>query len=239
MKDFRPDDWQGVRIPKKYKRPLFGVVSADTKKLPPRSWITSAHVCTSQGNDPACVGFGTANWVEHMLGDQLPKAKQIDGRAIWYRARQLFYQNFQGGLTLEEGVAAAVEMGILPPNSKAREIAGWAAINAQLEKSPLIQAHLAHEGWNQPDSKSGCLDHSKNPTSNTGGHCTLMIGMGYQMESDKVFTYSQNSWGADWGKLGFFTMTLEEHDEGAPVAPITIDLSQPLTKWQGWKKYVI
>lgn len=207
----------------------------DVKTLPPRSWYKTAHVCDSQGATPACVGFSVANVLEHLLGKRIPKKKQINGIAIWKRAREMFWQgDLSGGLYPKQAVAACIDLGILPPESQYRVIRGWGAINAALAKSPLLQAHHIHSGWNKPSLLSGCLDHTGSPSRSDGWHETVLIGM--EVKDGTVFMHSQNSWGSKWGRYGFFTMTIDEYLEGQAETG-TIDLPRDWASRSNWAKF--
>ena len=229
---WQASDWQGALA-----QPRKAVLGSVPAEWTPRSWFGTAHVATNQIG-PSCVGMAVANWVEHKLGSRLDKRTQIDGYAIWRRGRDMFWNGtYNDGLYLYQGVAAAVSLGILPKTAKYREVLSATAWNADLEKQPLIQAHWVHDGWNKPDTASGCIDHQYGPSNNQGGHCTLMIGMG--LHSGKNFVFSQNSWGATWGRLGFFCMTVEEHVENSASDVLAIDIPDgEWEAWTGWKNYV-
>lgn len=237
MISFRRTDWQGAMVPPGEEVEPLGTL--DIKTLPARSWFKTAHINTSQGSEPSCVGQSFANVVEHLLGDRLPKDKQIDGRQIWREGRYSCYRNLQGGLYLDQGFRAAKHLGILPKETTYRRLKGWAEINEYLGKVPIVQAHKVHDGWGQPDRKSGCINHAPAPTRNSGGHATVMVGMGLDEETGKVFVYGQNSWGEDWGRYGFFCMTTEEWEEGCCLPPLAIILPRGWHKYRGWEKYVI
>lgn len=230
---WRASDWQGAKVHDVHSvAPLAadGVLEA-------RSWFESSHVATSQIG-PSCVGMSVANWVEHMLGQRLAKHLQIDGHKIWRRGRDMFWGGtYNDGLYVEQGVAAAVDLGIIP-KAKAVPVLSVGAWNQALAKQPLLQAHWVHQGWEKPNPENGCLDHQYGKTTNQGGHATLMIGMGSQ--AGKWFLMSQNSWGSTWGKLGFFTMTVDEHLENSAGDVLAIELDwDEWAQWLGWKAFVV
>ena len=209
----------------------------DITKLPPRSWYKTAHVCDSQGSTPACVGFSVANVIEHLLGKRLAKTHQIDGIAIWKRAREMFWGGkLDGGLFAEQAVDACKDLGILPDEAQYRVIRGWGAINAALVKAPLLQAHHIHSGWNNPSPISGCLDHSASPQRSDGWHETVLIGT--EVKDNQLFLHSQNSWGPRWGRYGFYVMNSDEYLEGEAETG-TIDLPRDWEARSNWRQFVI
>ena len=208
----------------------------DVTQLPPRSWYKTAHICDSQGRAPACVGFSVANVLEHLLGRRLPKNKQLDGIAIWKRAREMFWHGkMDGGLFAHQAIDACKDLGILPPESQYRVIRGWGAINAALMKAPLLQAHHVHNGWNKASMITGCIDHSFAPTRSDGWHETVLIGM--EVKENQLYLHSQNSWGKRWGKYGFFVMSANEYLEGKAETG-TIDLPRDWEQRSNWRKFI-
>ena len=216
----------------------FARESLDMSQLDSRSWYGSAHVCDSQGMLPACFGYAVANVLEHILTVEglLKKVEQLDGEAIWRRAREMFWAgNYEGGLFPVQAIAACVDLNLLPESAEYVEVKGWAAINAELAKAPLLQAHHVHAGWQSPDPESGCLDHDPSPTFNDGWHETVLVGMG--VKSNKTFMHCQNSWGQAWGRYGFFVMTTEEYLEGEAEVG-RIELPEGWWEFSDWRNFV-
>jgi len=192
----------------------------------------------------SCVGHSWANWIECMLRrkigmNSVPKGLQIDGHAIWKRGREMFWGGkLNGGLYLDQGCKAAVDLGILSPTAVPKRIDRIASAQAlQLVDTPLVVGHGVHAGWYNPSPENGCIDHAPRPDG-SGYHATLRVGILYQ--GDYWYYAGQNSWGPDWGWRGYFLMTTAEDQEGAMQdSPYTCaDPGGPLFG-SNWIRYLV
>lgn len=210
---------------------------------PPFGWQNWA-VPTINQNGPSCCGQAWANWMEMMVRryigmDALKEGEEIDGYAIWKRAREMFYNgSLAGGLSLNEGFEAMLDMGILPPGSMLVDIAPLTdAICLALQETPLVQGHIVHSGWYDPNPENGCIDHTGHPGPGDGGHATCLIG--HTIQKGRIYFVSQNSWGKDYGMAGYFTMSEDEWFEGyIGQGPCTASMPDGWEKWDGWRKFV-
>jgi hypothetical protein len=136
--------------------------------------------------------------------DALKEGEEIDGYAIWQRAREIFYDGkMTGGQSLGQGFEAMLDLGILPPGSMLVDIAPLTdAICLALQETPLVQGHVLHSGWYEPNPENGCLDHSKRPKPDDGGHATVLMAI--TIKDANTYLVSQNSWGAHYGWKGYF-----------------------------------
>jgi hypothetical protein len=154
---------------------------------------------------PSCVGHATANWFEMMLRrhvgrDVLKPGEQLDGDAIWRKARALFYPPREGG------VGWAIDGPRVPGRPRARppcpRVRGLCAvhmdvgmISRMLRTEPVLQGTAVHAGWQHPSPESGQIPF-KMPDPKAG-HATCIVGV---LEQDgEPYVLFQNSWGANPG----------------------------------------
>ena len=235
--------WDGCSIPLGNLQRC-AVAAPEKIKLPePVGWHKYAVPSINQ-HGPSCCGQAWANWFEMMLRRYVGMAalqpgEQIDGYAIWKRAREMFYDGkLTGGLFLGQGFAAMVELGIVPPDTTIIDLYPHIAILIEaLQSTPCVQGHIVSKGWYEPSPVNGCLDHSKLPEPRDGGHATCL--MDPTRKEQWIFLASQNSWGPDYGLNGYFLMTYEYWSRcHIGEGPCTAKLPKGWEKWDGWKKHV-
>lgn len=221
-------------------------VLAEMRQTPvqPYSAWTRHAIPTYSQTYPACVGHATANWIEMMLRkhvgrDVFKKGQQIDGDAIWRKGRQMFYPREKveaGGLLMDHGFRAAIELGILPPDSGVvcvRLDVGM--ISRMLRTEPVLQGTAVHRGWETPDPKNGQIPF-KLPDPQAG-HATVIVGV-LEQDGDSYILF-QNSWGAQWGMGGFGLMRADQWEQ-CLLGPVCVcKLPDDWVAWQGWKDFVI
>jgi hypothetical protein len=236
---FNPIDWQGAIADSK---PVPVVASESTVDDGDVSWFAECSPTYNQ-NGPSCVGQGWANWCELMVRRYIdPKAFkggwQIEGEAIWRKARQMYYGgNMDGGLALNEGFLAAKELGIFPESAQSVRVANdWNTIRQALKLTPLVQGHHVHYGWDQPSTGNGCIDHAPIPTDSDGYHCTLRVAA--LMQGITQFYSLLNSWGPSWGWKGIGVMTAAEDQEGIMRGGLLTANGFSMSEFTGWKKYL-
>ena len=198
--------------------PVFSGADNRAADIRETTWFRWCIPTYNQQGD-SCVGHSWANWIECMLRrkiglDAIPRGMQMDGQAIWRRGRELFWEGkLNGGLFLDQGCLAAVDLGILSPSAKPVRVDRVISAQAlQLVKTPLVVGNAIHAGWFDPSPENGCIDHAPRPDG-TGYHATLRVGILYQ--GNCWYFAGQNSWGSDWGWRGYFLMTTSEDQEGA------------------------
>lgn len=200
---------------------------------------------TYSQNGESCVGHSWANWIECVarkrMGDSfIPRGLQVNGEAIWKRGREMFWGgDMTGGLYLDQGCLAAVDLGILPPlATPVRVDRTVSAQSMQLTRTPLVVGHAVHAGWFNPSQENGCIDHAPRPTGADGYHATLRVGL--LLQNGVWFFAGQNSWGAEWGWRGYFLMTAAEDIEGAMQdSPWTCDLGGALVTGPRFQDYLV
>ena len=76
------------------------------------------------------------------------------------------------------------------------------------EVGALYASALTHEGWFEPDAKTGRIPMKKRKASD-GGHAFAIVGY------DRAGFLVRNSWGASWGDGGYGILTYEDWLENA------------------------
>lgn len=191
---------------------------------------------------PSCVGHATANWIELMIRRYLgktaiPRGHQIDGDAIWKRGREMFYGgSLDGGLLMDHGLFAAIDLGILPKESKPGRLASnLGVVSHALEATPILQGTSVHAGWNQPDPENGEI--AMMMPDPFAGHATLIVATTRQ--DDQMGVVFQNSWGASWGRYGYGILREDQWKNYLLDDPVTCSLPESWTTWTGWRRYLI
>jgi hypothetical protein len=173
-------------------------------------------------------------------GKYVTSGKQISGEAIWKQGRAKYYNgDLDGGLYIDQGFLAALNLGIFPPDTRLIEIQhDWASVGKALLQAPIVQAHHIHMGWENPSYENGCIDHRESPRSSDGYHATVRIGR--LVQDGRRFYLSQNSWGRSWGFHGCFCMTEAEDAEGLmPDGLYQAALPNDWEHWDGWVPYLV
>lgn len=209
----------------------------------PFTWVPWAIPAESQ-NGPSCAGHGIANFKEIMLRRYVGEGvfvewQELDGDAIWRRARQLYYGgNMSDGLYIPEAFNAALEMGIFAPGSKLCTIPRSEAIHSpQFEVTPFVDGHDV-SGWIKHglQEENGQVFEGSKPDG-TGGHCTLHVSRLFQVQN---FWQDLNSWGPKFGWNGCMIYT-ESEDNLTALGDDMYYVQEPdgWEQWDGWKKWVI
>ncbi len=205
---------------------------------------------------PSCVGHATANWIEVMLrlthGRQiLGNREQIDGDLIYHRGRELFFPDQPGGgLMLSQGFRAAIDLGILPPDTVVVAVPPTLRdISQALLTGPMVQGHVISKDWRFAHYSNGALPSRYKPNIFDGAHATLLIGV--WVRDNVVMIPFLNSWGAQWGWNGVGQMTWaqwrdgyrwlfnEQDDVMRGDGPYTATLGPEWPTFDGWKQAVI
>jgi len=235
-----PAYWQGCRS-NAPAQPLMAGPN-DPTNSPPFSWFAWSMPVSDQGQEPSCVGRAWAAWMRLMMvraGVDWPSYMHIDGRAIWIKARNRFYDgDLNGGITLEEGFEACKRLGLFPVGSELVKLDySWNSIARQLHNTPIVTGNRIHYGWFRPDPDTGCIDHSIDPTFNSGGHATCISGALIHNESEYVSL--EGSWGPQWPYCGHHLMTHWEYWEGLMGNPYTASVPLDWIEKSTWKDHLI
>lgn len=153
----------------------------------------------NQGETNHCVGFGCTQFLNASpINDHRTNG---DANNLYYAAKVIDGQPHQeNGSSVHSGAKALQNLGRINTyvwGSTLDEIERWV-----LGHGPVIVGTTWTNDMFNPDT-----DGIVHPTGGTaGGHCYLMVGYD---PGDKTFTF-QNSWGADWGKDGYFKMAADD-----------------------------
>lgn len=207
-------------------------------------WTHYTILTDNQHNLPACAGFATANWIECMVRSYhgktaISQGQQIDGEAIWRKARQMFWSHEPvegGGLFMDQGFKAAISLGILPPTTVVTmRDANLAELSRLLKYQPVLQGTQVSNGWNNPDKQNGQIwDSHPDPL---GGHATCIIGV--LKQNDTRYVLFQNSWGDKWGWNGYGLLTEKQWIDSL-ISPLSSAiLPWDFDKWQGWRDFIV
>jgi hypothetical protein len=214
-----------------------------TPVSPYSAWTRYAIPTYSQAY-PSCVGHATANWFEMMLRrhvgrDVLKPGEQLDGDAIWRKARTLFYPREKvesGGLLMDHGFKAALALGILPPGSGIMTVhMDVGMVSRMLRTEPVLQGTAVHKGWQSPNPANGQIPFDlPHPQA---GHATCIVEV---LEQDgEPYVLFQNSWGASWGIGGYGLLRADQWEQSL-LGPVAVcKLPDDWTSWSGWRDYVI
>lgn len=246
-----PELWRGCKIrPSITSTIRNGFVQPDT--LPETGW-SKYSIPTFNQLWPSCVGQASANWLEHMLRryigmDVLAPNEQLDGDAFWRKAREMFYAdedgiaNYTDGILLDQAFLAMIELGALPKGTHLGRVpTDWNRIYRQLKRTPLIQAHIVHQGWFACNRENGQIGENHKVFPWGGGHATLMVEALTQQRDGVHHHYvmSQNSWGREYGYHGYFLMSLLEWEQCYIDGPMYAEMPDGWKEWRGWENFVI
>ena len=173
---------------------------------PDVSWIPHCHPGDSQGQIGACSVFAVASWVEVMFQRPISDDACI---SAYREERRRRYGGGDDGLTIPEAFFASVTAGIVPAGCYCRRVPDLAA----LPLAPLVAVYRSTRGWYTPNA-AGCVDHTDE--AEPGFHAVLLVAHGQiragspSASSHKV-VWIENSWGRDWGYMGFGVMSESYH----------------------------
>lgn len=163
---------------------------------------------SDQGQTSQCVAYSVAGWVEFVRWKFYGIADQIDPNPIFKRAKDIDGLGGGEGTTLEAGVQAAVDLGLIPSAVNVRAITSAQEVQRALHRyDVMIGAFMCTEGWMNA-TPDGWIFSGK---EKLGGHAVLMTG--YALRDDPPYYQLQNSWGEKQGWRGFNRMALHVFDD--------------------------
>jgi hypothetical protein len=228
------------------RQPVFAAASAPVIVDRAAEWYDYM-VPTYNQEFPSCVGHATANWIEGMLRKHvsmsaLEAGEQIDGDAIWRKAREMFWGgSLDGGLLVDQGFQAAIALGILPRDSVVVRIgSSVAAVSHELLQTPVVQGNAVHDGWARPDPSNGSI--SLLMPDPFAGHATCVVAVA-RVDAEHYSLPFLNSWtnadGSPWGRYGYGQLRDDQWAQCLMDDPATCRLPADWTTWRGWERYVI
>lgn len=153
---------------------------------------------SNQGQTSQCVAYALAGWLEFYRWKHFGITAQINPGPIYARAKQLDGFPSVEGTTLEAGVRAAEELGLIRVLD-IRSITHPTEVQRALHQYGCVLAGFnIDDGWLDAQP-GGWIPPGRNPL---GGHAVLLCG--YNLAED-WFAF-QNSWGEQQGWRGFNRM---------------------------------
>lgn len=177
----------------------------------PTSYVGPAHLdrrpemlpTSDQGNTSKCVAYSIAGCLEYRRWKRDGIAEQIDPNDIYARAKQLDGMPGQEGTTLEDGLQAAQDLGLMSrvENSLLREVYTFPEVQQAIHRyGVILGAFNIQAGW-MAATPDGWIPAGG---GNLGGHAVAICGASTLTEPWWVAI--QNSWGDAQGWRGFNRM---------------------------------
>ena len=194
----------GLVVEDMAKMPKLGM--PDNFTVPPyidsRSWCLPAN---NQGQESSCAGFTTAGYIEVANWRNTHIQKQIDGSAIYAKAKEIDGEKNVPGTTLSHAVEAARLSGLIDKELNIRQITTKQEVQFALHRHGVcISGFMITQDWNNADERNGYID--RRDKTALGGHAVLLCWYG------KNGIGWQNSWG-DWGDRGFGRCRWDQFEE--------------------------
>lgn len=186
----------------------------------------------NQGNLGGCVGNGVTACVEQTLGIEGKNIGPMSRLMCYYNARRIEGTTSEdAGAMISDGVTGVANWGLcteelwpydiskfasMPPPKARNQAARHKAIKSYSvnQKSADLKQCIAegygvvfgftvYDGFESDAvAKTGVLQMPKRGEQIAGGHCTVLVG--WDDPSRRYIV--RNSWGTDWGQLGYFLM---------------------------------
>lgn len=180
----------------------------------PTSYVVPAHIdrrpemlaSSNQGNTSQCVAYAIAGWVEYYRWKKQGIAQQIAPAPIYERAKSMDGMPGVEGTTLEAGLQAAQDLGLMSPieAGSLREVNSPAEVQQSLHRYGVVLAAFnVTDGWMKSDSGGWIRDGEES----LGGHAVVLCG--YSLIETPPWFALQNSWGEGVGWRGFNRLTLD------------------------------
>lgn len=211
---------------------LYSAIAAPPKELPPAVDLrATCSAVENQGQLGSCTAnalVGNLEFLEKMAG-QAPA--DLSRLFVYYNERAMEGTvKEDAGAMIRDGVKTLVNQGVCtemmwpyvisrftakPPTSCYRQALTHQVLSYHriltlqemksclAEKYPFVFGFTVYEAFESPAvAKTGRLNMPKPLEKSLGGHAVMAVGYD---DATKRFTI-RNSWGADWGRAGYFTM---------------------------------
>jgi C1A family cysteine protease len=215
-----------------YRDKLYAAIAAPPKKLPPKVDLraTCAPV-EDQGQLGSCTANALVGNLEFLYRKNGQAVTDLSRLFIYYNERAMEGTiNEDSGAMIRDGVKSLVKLGVCSEKKWPYVIGKFTqkpsaacykeAANQQVtsyhrvltlkemkqclaEGYPFVFGFSVYEGFESDTvAKTGQLNLPKPGEKNVGGHAVCAVG--YDDAAQRVLV--RNSWGADWGMDGYFTM---------------------------------
>jgi hypothetical protein len=168
-----------------------------------------ASVTDNQGVKPHCAAYSICNLAEAILWKRTGKLINLDADQVYALAKQIDGDVDGEGTYLECAIKAAMKLGGFETNNmkigfiynqKNQE-------TIELFKFLIHRYDFLHCGFNINNGWYNCTNDNpvvKRGYQELGGHAVLCCGY------DETGIYIQNSWGREWGSMGFCILPWDE-----------------------------
>ena len=210
----------------------------------PIKWTEYIVPSDDQYDESSCVGRAWAGWLEAMIRytkgkDSIPENYQIDGALIWKHARQKWWRGtYDDGIYVHQGALAAIDLGIVPPDTKLKSYASnWPNLKLLLMKAPVVLGHMITDGW-FTTLPNGCINHTLKGKDSLGGHAILDLET--IVNSGQEAVIFQNSWGVKkWGYHGLGIMNSEYWEKTVDNCLYQMEFQESWNNFDEWKLFLV
>lgn len=184
---------------------------------------------TDPQTEPSCVGRASAQLLMSVIRRQrgrsiIPSHTILDGDVLWRERRRLHYGgDFSGGLQVPEALEMASDLGWLADtrHKVVRFPFNAEFLDRMLDVMPVLIGLGTNNAWGKPDPENGQIPLRGLPDPRQG-HCVMIVD--YQVMDGEQYVIFANSWGSDWGRYGFGTMTFDQMAQAAISDCVTLYL---------------
>jgi C1A family cysteine protease len=207
------------------------------KKLPTKADLRST--CPpvyDQGQLGSCTANAIAGAFEFEVLKQQKRKPFMPSRLfIYYNERVIEHSiSSDSGAMIRDGIKSVHKQGVCPENmwpynpnrfadrplqscyteATSHQVLSYHRVNRNVnqmksclaEGFPFVMGFTVYESFEGPDvAKTGKLNMPKKGEDQVGGHAVLCVG--YDSKSSRFII--RNSWGANWGLSGYFTMPFD------------------------------
>lgn len=151
---------------------------------------------SNQHQTPHCAGYAVAGMIEIRNWQIKHYPEQVDGDAIYYEAKKIDGDDFEG-TSLDSAAQAAINLDLI--NGNLKFVSGdFDSIRFCIHTNlSFVAGFSITDEWNMVNKNTGEIIDYGNKAQKRGGHAVLVCGY-----SEKG-VYIQNSWGQSWGVWGY------------------------------------
>jgi hypothetical protein len=191
----------------------------------------------------SCESNATCNLIEAWINYHHHYRVNLDYNRLYQVARDMFWKPTDpGGLLLGQSVSAAMEVGLLPPDTLVERIPiDESEIYMALSRGPLVIGQQVSEGWRLSNlSDYGAIAEDL-PLIPNAGHATALFG--FNIHHSVKFHIILNSWGPKYGGSkgmgGFLAMSVPTSIATMVDRPVSIIPGKMFVEDGNWKDWII